>query len=121
MDGGTEEAINKPKTQNELFSLDEETAWEMPQSSTENPQEGVEITAAGLMRKLMKNEFRCALSGVTLNPECASIDHITPLCSGGLHTLDNAEIVHITINKMKGEMQLHEFVQWCKRVASWHG
>lgn len=62
--------------------------------------------------------FKCYLTGVNLTPETAALDHIIPVSKGG-HPTDarNGGFLHSVVNKMKGSMDLDEFMQWCGRVA----
>lgn len=85
-------------------------------------EHGGEKISGGKLRQLVEaQEFRCALSGVELTPEVAEADHIDPLCNGGTNTMENMQIVHATINTMKGTLTQEEFIGWCKRVAGWTG
>lgn len=60
---------------------------------------------------------RCALSGVELTPETASIDHKQPISRGGLHVIENIQVIHQSINAAKGNMTNDEFVAMCARVV----
>lgn len=62
--------------------------------------------------------YECALSGVELTPQTASADHIVPLSQGGRNVMDNVQIVHADMNRMKGTMSQDEFVNWCCLVSS---
>ena len=53
-----------------------------------------------------------------MSPDCASLDHITPLSKGGTHTLDNVQIVHPVVNALKGEMASIELIRWARLIAS---
>lgn len=66
-----------------------------------------------------KQDFRCALSGVTLKPEEASLDHVTPLSSGGTNEIFNLQWLHKDVNQAKGKMSNEEFIAMCRRVAAW--
>lgn len=59
----------------------------------------------------------CALTGRTLTPQTASIDHITPLANGGSHTIGNIQILHKDVNAAKGSMSQEEFIEMCREVA----
>lgn len=74
-------------------------------------------TAASQRAKLAANGFRCALSGISLTPELMSIEHLQPLSRGGKHVDVNVVIVHKIINRMKGELTLQEFIDWCRLVS----
>lgn len=76
------------------------------------------VTSKKLLKKLECQDWKCALSGVELTPEAASLDHKKPLTDGGGDDMVNVQIVHVTINTMKGTMGEKEFVWWCQLVAA---
>ena len=63
-----------------------------------------------------QQEYRCALSGRTLTPETASIDHIVPLSRGGEHAIHNLWAVHHQINAAKGTLTADDFLAMCRDV-----
>lgn len=70
--------------------------------------------------KLAKDqEFRCALSGLPLDPSDAALDHIVPVSKGGTDDIGNLQWVHFVINKMKGSLDNEEFVAMCRKVSQW--
>jgi 5-methylcytosine-specific restriction endonuclease McrA len=75
-------------------------------------------TASKLKAMIEKQDYKCALSGVDLTPETASVDHITPISQGGLHVMGNIQILHTQVNSAKHSMTQNEFIQMCKRVVS---
>ena len=76
------------------------------------------ITGTRLRELLIKQEYRCALTGRPLTPETAGVDHIVPLSRGGTHTIDNLWIVLRDVNRMKGTMTGAEFIDLCREVSS---
>ena len=60
----------------------------------------------------------CALSGVAVRPDTAELDHVNPIASGGSNTIDNLQVLHVTVNRMKGTMSNREFITWCRIIAS---
>jgi hypothetical protein len=80
-----------------------------------------QLTSTFLAQLIRKQEYRCALSGVTLTPDTAALDHIVPYSEGGKHTRDNVQWVHEEVNRMKGQLGSREFKEWCRRVAGWTG
>lgn len=70
-----------------------------------------------ILDKLKEQNFCCAISGVELTPETAGLDHIVPVSLGGTHSIDNIQIVHRSLNDMKGTLTMDEFVSWCQKVA----
>jgi len=83
-----------------------------------NANKRASVTIEGMRAILSQQDYRCALSGVVLSPDCASLDHIRPLSKGGQHVLSNIQIVHTIVNGLKGEMTQDEFIQWAKLIAS---
>lgn len=77
-------------------------------------------TAAELRMLVVKQQFRCALSGRELEPSIAACDHIVAVSAGGGHGIDNLHIVHAQVNKAKGSMALDEFISMCCDVADHH-
>ena len=75
------------------------------------------IKTSEIYSLLEKQQYRCALSGRTLTPETASLDHIQPLSRGGLHDLSNIWIVDHQVNAAKGSLTAEEFIQLCREVA----
>lgn len=78
-------------------------------------------TAVELKKKAESQCYRCALSGRKLTPESAQLDHKIPVCDGGDHSIENLQVVHIAINRMKAAMCNGEFIKLCKLVAKWNG
>lgn len=92
-----------------------------PQTKDDSEGRNEKITGSRIYAIVRLNGFRCAMSGLELDPDNASLDHIKPLSRGGTHTLDNVHVIHSTVNRMKGEMDQAEFVRWCKLIAQWNG
>jgi hypothetical protein len=89
----------------------------------------LEVTLAEVEELLVKQGFRCALTGLLITlPESgkdikrrtstASLDRID---SSKGYTLDNVQWVHKCVNYMKGKMDEGEFVEMCKAVAKNRG
>ena len=76
------------------------------------------ITEARLLTLLEHAGFKCALSGLPLEPDNANLDHKVPISQGGEHSLDNVHWVRKEINAMKGTMDVDEFVSFCCAVAA---
>ena len=64
--------------------------------------------------------YKCAGTGVELQPECASLDHKMPRSMGGTNGTDNLHIVHEAVNAAKGSMDWDDFVAMCHAVAKTH-
>jgi hypothetical protein len=78
----------------------------------------VKVTPKVAMRILELQEFRCALSGRTLTPETAALDHIVPLARGGEHTAANIWILHRDVNRAKGTLLMSEFYALCEQAMT---
>ena len=81
------------------------------------------LTPKKLIRKLKKQKYLCALSGVKMtcsrirgqiNLTNASIDRIK---AGGAYTTRNIQLVCRAINSFRGTTPLPEYLKWCKKVA----
>ena len=70
-----------------------------------------------LRQLIEKQGYRCALTGIDLEPETAELDHVVPVSDGGNHSIANLQVLHKAVNRMKGAMSNDEFVRWCKMVA----
>ncbi len=75
-------------------------------------------TAKDLLAKIESQGFRCALSGLPITPETASLDHIVPVSEGGSHSVANLQWVHTSVNVMKARLSQMEFIETCKKVAA---
>jgi 5-methylcytosine-specific restriction endonuclease McrA len=70
------------------------------------------------VRQLISDQnYRCALTRVELTPETAELDHVIPVAQGGSHSIENLQVLHKTVNRMKGTMSNDEFVEWCDLVS----
>jgi len=76
------------------------------------------VRQSDLMRLVEAQEFRCALSGIELTPETAALDHITPVASGGKHSINNLQWLNSEVNRMKGMLSVDVFIDICCRVAA---
>jgi hypothetical protein len=76
-------------------------------------------TARQLKEILERQEYRCALSGVKLEPQDASLDHIVPVSKGGSNSADNLQFLHKDVNRAKFTMSQQDFIKMCARVAEY--
>jgi hypothetical protein len=60
------------------------------------------------------------LSGIELEPKDASLDHVVPVSRGGLHHIDNVQVVHQVINSCKRTLTGDQFISMCHAVARNH-
>lgn len=77
-------------------------------------------TGNDLMKMLDAQGSTCPLSGRTLTPQTASLDHKVPVSKGGGHSLDNLWIIDNVVNRAKGTLTIEEFVSMCIEVAKHH-
>ncbi len=66
---------------------------------------------------LVRQDFRCALTGEPLAPADASMDHILAVSRGGPHTIENAQILSRDVNRAKGTLTNEEFISLCRAVV----
>ena len=77
------------------------------------------LPPAEIMALLLRQNFKCALTGHPLTPSNAALDHIRPICRGGTHTLRNMQALLDTVNRAKATMTQNEFIQLCREVVAW--
>lgn len=75
------------------------------------------VSADDLKALLEMQGYRCALSGVRLEPATAELDHKIPLSRGGTNDLGNLQWLSRDVNRAKGTMDNEEFVKLCKKIA----
>lgn len=73
-----------------------------------------------LMRLLLDQEKRCALSGLELTIDSMELGHITPTCEGGTDSIGNLMWIDSRINRMQGTLSNDEFVKLCRLVSAWN-
>jgi hypothetical protein len=74
-------------------------------------------TATQLKELVERQKYKCALSGISLTPETAQLDHVVALSDGGSNSIDNLQWLDGVVNRAKGTMSQDEFVAMCVRVA----
>lgn len=86
-----------------------------------------ELSVEILLELLNEQNGLCALSGVPLTCTLikgqrirtnASIDRIS---AGGPYTRDNIQLVCSALNTWRSDTDLQEFIEWCRKVAQFHG
>jgi 5-methylcytosine-specific restriction endonuclease McrA len=87
------------------------------QSEFGESKSDAKMTGKKLKAILEQQSYRCALTGVDLTPENASVDHVLPLSRGGEHHPRNAQVILDYVNKAKGSMTQDEFIAMCISVA----
>lgn len=79
------------------------------------------MTTANVLRLLEWQRFHCALTGRSLTPDTASLDHILPVRCGGEHRIENVQVLHKEVNRSKTTMTNEEFLQLCREVVAHAG
>jgi hypothetical protein len=70
------------------------------------------------------DEHKCYLSGEPINiynPIEYSIDHIIPASKNGDNSIENAGLISLTINKMKDNLTVEEFINKCIQILKYNG
>ena len=70
------------------------------------------------------NDPKCYLSGEPIDlyeTKSYSIDHILPSSKGGENTINNAGLICSSINKMKSDITVEEFLEKCIQVLEYNG
>jgi len=83
------------------------------------------LTKQDLLDKLEEQEYKCALSGITLTcllgdgqiKTNASVDRIE---AGGPYIKENIQLVCSALNKFRSNTSLDEFIWWCGKVTDYH-
>jgi 5-methylcytosine-specific restriction endonuclease McrA len=80
-----------------------------------------QVTPTQVMNLLRSQDFRCALSGRELKPDTSALDHILPISRGGIHSIENAQVLDKEVNRAKGTLTNEEFVRLCSEVVTTMG
>ena len=75
------------------------------------------VNVANVLRLLKCQHYRCALTGRSLTPDMASLDHIVPVRCGGKHLVENTQVLHRDVNRAKTTMTNEEFIRLCREVV----
>ena len=78
------------------------------------------IRSEDILTLLRRQNFKCALTGQTLTPQTAHLDHIVPLARGGTDAIENLQILHRDVNLAKHTLTVNEFIQLCRDVLNYH-
>lgn len=119
-DGGCHEG--QPCAEKRMASLGHE-AYQRRQPVYPQSQEDVvkphgPVSTDNVLRVLENQRYRCALTGCSLTPETAALDHIQPIRCGGEHVIENTQVLHKNLNRAKGSLTNEEFIQMCHEVAA---
>ncbi|MCA8985828.1 MAG: HNH endonuclease signature motif containing protein [Planctomycetaceae bacterium] len=82
-----------------------------------NSRSSETVTVQEVHDLLVRQDFRCALTGEPLDPADASMDHILAVSRGGPHTIENAQILRRDVNRAKGTLTNEEFIALCRAVV----
>ena len=77
------------------------------------------VSTDNVLRLLDHQHYRCALAGRCLTPQTASLDHIMPMRRGGVHAIENTQVLHKDVNRAKGSLSNEEFLAMCREVVQW--
>jgi hypothetical protein len=76
------------------------------------------LTAQSLWELWVAQQNKCKISGLDINLDInASVDRID---SNDGYTLDNVQWVHKDINKMKMDINIEQFLQYCKIIVDFN-
>lgn len=75
------------------------------------------VTAKKLRQLIEYQNYRCALAGDELTPDVASVDHNLPISKGGANVMENVQVLHTEVNRMKGGMSTLEFLLLCRKIV----
>jgi len=76
------------------------------------------LKPSDILKVLQYQEYCCALTGVQLTPETATVDHIIPIKLGGKNCVDNIQIVTPEANRIKGTLTMDELLAMCKMIVN---
>lgn len=75
------------------------------------------VTTKSLRDLLDYQKYRCALTNIAITPDTVALDHIVPIAKGGADDMTNVQLVHTTVNTMKGSLDQDEFIRWCRLIV----
>lgn len=73
---------------------------------------GKGVTAWDYWKIAKKQRMRCYYSGLKLDRDTISVEHIIPTSKGGLNIPENIVFVHVDINRMKLDHSLEQFKEY---------
>lgn len=91
-----------------------------------NGRRRTNLTRDELMAQLVKQDYKCALSGVPLTCQlergthCQTNASVDRIVAGGPYTADNIQLVCRALNHWRADTPVHDFVEWCRRVVEHH-
>jgi len=81
-----------------------------------SPRLNTDVTRVAVLQLLEDQQYQCALTKRSLEPQNACIDHIVALSCGGEHRLSNIQVLDREVNRAKGTLGNDEFVAMCGEV-----
>lgn len=75
------------------------------------------ITKSSVLELIEEQEYQCALTGKRLTPATASLDHIIPRSKGGEDIIENCQVIHMEVNRIKGVMTNDELIALCRVIV----
>ncbi len=75
------------------------------------------INVKNVLQLLDFQNYRCALTGRSLTPDEASLDHVVPVRDGGEHVIENTQVLHRDVNRAKSILSNQQFLDLCCEVA----
>ena len=82
------------------------------------------LTRDILMAQLIKQNYRCALTGVELTcmlekgKRFATNASVDRKIAGGAYTADNIQLVCRAVNMWRSDLSVTDFVEWCRAVVA---
>lgn len=89
----------------------------MGEKSDECNQPSRKATARELTQKAADQQYLCALSGMPITPETASLDHIKARVREIDDSIENLQWLHTEINRMKGTLEEPWFIELCRKIV----
>ena len=94
-------------------------AWLIQTLAKETDRSTGSVSVKAVLDLIERQNFRCALTGRTLEPQTASLDHIIPLTQNGQHVIENTQVLHKDVNRAKGTLTNDVFLALCREVVAW--
>ena len=93
------------------------TLWRRPKR-VPSRRAKTNVTLNTILDLLEEQDYACALTGEPLDPDSAALDHVLPISRGGESKIENAQILHASVNRAKHTMTNDEFIEMCRKVVS---
>ena len=90
------------------------------QSKTLGGRSKKAATRTELLELVERQDYRCAASGEPIEPDTCALDHVVAVSKGGGHEIENLQILHKEVNRIKGTLSNDELLEWCKKIVRWN-